>query len=314
MPAVALLDDPAALDRLLKATGAIAWRLDWQTLTFTYMGSQIETLLGWPLASWVGINDWVERMHPADRDQVVNFCISQSRAGIDHEAEYRALTVHGHCVWLRDVVHVVKGANSEVDSLVGFMFDISDRKKNEEELTRLHRQLEEFSYQDGLTGIANRRMFDSVLEREWSNAQRSGQPLALLLIDIDHFNSYNEHYGHLQGDECLRQLARTLSGAANRPRDFFARLGGEEFAWILPETHLEAARAIGERCLQLMRQHPIPHAASPQGQPLSLSLGAGVTVPARRDFAAGFVDQVDALLFQAKRAGRRRGEYKDFRA
>lgn len=313
MPAAALHNDSAVHTALLEATGAIPWRLDWQTLTFTYVSPKIETLLGWPQASWLGINDWVERMHPDDRDQAVNYCISQSRAGVDHEAEYRALTVHGNYLWLRDVVHVVRGADGEVESLIGFMFDISERKKTEEHLARLHKQLQEFSWQDGLTGIANRRMFDNVLEREWANAQRSGQPLALLLIDIDHFKTYNEHYGHLQGDECLRQVARILSGAANRPRDFLARLGGEEFAWILPETHLEAARAIGERCLQLMRQQPIPHAALPVGSQLSVSLGGGATVPGKRAFAAGFVDQVDALLYQAKRAGRARGEYKDFR-
>ena len=119
------------------------------------------------------VNDWVERMHPDDREYVVDFCVSQSRAGVDHEADYRALTHDGDYVWIRDVVHVVR-KDGEVEALVGFMFDISERKKTEEQLMRLQKQLEEFSFKDGLTGIANRRMFDTVMEREWSSAQRTG--------------------------------------------------------------------------------------------------------------------------------------------
>ena len=210
---------------LLESTKAIPWRIDWQTMTFSYIGPQIETLLGWAPHSWVSVDDWVERMHPDDREYVVNFCVSQSRAGVDHEADYRALTINGDYVWIRDVVHVVR-KDGEVDALIGFMFDISERKKTEEHLVRLQKQLEEYSYQDGLTGIANRRMFDTVLEREWASAQRSQLPLSLIILDIDFFKQYNDHYGHIKGDECLRQVANTLSQAANRPRDFIARIGG----------------------------------------------------------------------------------------
>ena len=127
---------------LLESTKAIPWRIDWQTMTFNYIGPQIETLLGWPPQSWVSVDDWVERMHPDDREYVVNFCVSQSRAGVDHEADYRALTVNGDYVWIRDVVHVVR-KDGEVEALIGFMFDISERKKTEEHLLRLQKQLED---------------------------------------------------------------------------------------------------------------------------------------------------------------------------
>ena len=238
---------------LLESTKAIPWRIDWKTMTFSYIGPQIESLLGWKQDSWTSVNDWVERMHPDDRDYVVDFCVSQSRAGVDHEADYRALTENGDYVWIRDVVHVVR-KDGEVEALVGFMFDISERKKTEEHLIRLQKQLEEYSFQDGLTGIANRRMFDTVLEREWSNAQRTGLPLSLLIMDIDYFKQYNDHYGHIQGDECLRRVAQTLSRAANRPRDFIARIGGEEFVWLLPESDAESARLVARKCLHLIRQ------------------------------------------------------------
>lgn len=297
---------------LLESTKAIPWRIDWKTMTFSYIGPQIESLLGWKQDSWVGVNDWVERMHPEDRDYVVDFCVSQSRIGVDHEADYRALTSNGEYVWIRDVVHVVR-KDGEVEALVGFMFDISERKKTEEHLVRLQKQLEEYSFQDGLTGIANRRMFDTVLAREWSTAQRTGAPLSAIVLDIDYFKQYNDHYGHIKGDECLRQVAGTLSRAANRPRDFIARIGGEEFVWLLPETDAESARLVANKCLHLIRQQRIAHEFSAVSPLLSLSLGVGTTHATQHATALEFIEQVDQLLYKAKRNGRMRAELTDFR-
>lgn len=205
--------DQAVYKTLLESTRAIPWKIDWKTMTFAYIGPQIETLLGWSQASWVSAEDWATRMHPDDREKVVQFCIAQSQNGVDHEADYRALTAAGDYVWIRDVVHVVRDDNGEVDALIGFMFDISERKKTEEQLLTLQKQLEEYSYKDGLTGVANRRMFDMVLATEWANAQRSQQPLSLILLDIDHFKQYNDHYGHVQGDDCLKSVGQALSRA-----------------------------------------------------------------------------------------------------
>jgi diguanylate cyclase (GGDEF)-like protein/PAS domain S-box-containing protein len=297
---------------LLESTRAIPWRIDWKTMTFSYIGPQIEQLLGWKQDSWLSVNDWVERMHPDDRAYVVDFCVSQSRMGVDHEADYRALTQSGEYVWIRDVVHVVR-KDDEVEALVGFMFDISERKKTEEHLERLQKQLEEYSFQDGLTGIANRRMFDTVLEREWNQAQRSGAPLSVLVVDIDYFKQYNDHYGHVKGDECLRRVAQTLARAANRPRDFIARLGGEEFVWLLPETDAESARLVAHKCLHLLRQQQIPHEFSPVSSLLSISLGVGTTTVSMHATALEFVEQVDQLLYKAKHNGRMRAEFSDFR-
>ncbi|MDR6917177.1 diguanylate cyclase (GGDEF)-like protein/PAS domain S-box-containing protein [Pseudomonas sp. 3296] len=297
---------------LLESTNAIPWRIDWKTMTFSYIGPQIEALLGWKQDSWVTVNDWVERMHPDDRDYVVEFCVSQSRAGVDHEADYRALTQQGDYVWIRDVVHVVR-KDGEVEALVGFMFDISERKKTEEHLSRLQKQLEEYSFQDGLTGIANRRMFDTVMEREWAHAQRTGLPLSLLILDIDYFKQFNDHYGHIKGDECLRQVAQTLSLAANRPRDFIARIGGEEFVWLLPETDAESARLVARKCLHLIRQQQIAHEFSPVSPLLSVSLGVGTTVAPLQATAVDFIEQVDKLLYRAKHNGRMRAEFADLR-
>lgn len=305
-------DTDSVYKTLLESTKAIPWRIDWKTMTFSYIGPQIESLLGWKQDSWIGVNDWVERMHPDDRDYVVQFCVSQSQAGVDHEADYRALTPTGEYVWIRDVVHVVR-KDGEVEALVGFMFDISERKKTEEHLVRLQKQLEEYSFQDGLTGIANRRMFDTVLEREWSTALRTGSPLSAIILDIDYFKQYNDHYGHIKGDECLRQVAGTLSRAANRPRDFIARIGGEEFVWLLPETDAESARLVAHKCLHLIRQQRIAHEFSAVAPLLSLSLGVGTTHATQHATALEFIEQVDQLLYKAKRNGRMRAEHMDFR-
>ena len=298
--------DSTVYKTLLESTRAIPWRIDWATTTFTYIGPQIEALLGWSPSSWTGVQDWVERMHPEDRDRVFNFCVSQSQAGIDHEADYRALTKDGGYVWIRDVVHVVRNEHGEVDSLIGFMFDISKRKKTEQELERLRKEFEALSFKDGLTGVANRRMFDSVLELEWANARRNNQPLSLIMVDIDFFKQYNDRYGHVQGDECLKRIGHRLSHAGTRPHDFFARFGGEEFVLVLPQSDAAAAALVAERCRHLVFKEQIPHATSPVSQILTISVGVGTIVPTHKDEPLRFIEEVDARLYRAKQAGRNR--------
>lgn len=291
---------------LLESTKAIPWKIDWATMQFAYIGPQIESLLGWSPQSWATVDDWAARMHEDDRERVVNFCVTQSKGGFDHEADYRALTKDGRHVWLRDVVHVVRNLDGSVNSLVGFMFDISERKIAEEQLAALQKELEILSFVDGLTGIANRRRFDQVMKTEWANARRNSQPLSLVMVDIDHFKAYNDHYGHLQGDESLKRAAQALSAAATRPRDAVARFGGEEFALILPESDAASAQKIAERCRSLMFKEQIAHAASPVSQILTLSFGVGTVVPTQEGGMMEFIDAVDRQLYQAKQQGRDR--------
>jgi diguanylate cyclase (GGDEF)-like protein/PAS domain S-box-containing protein len=299
-----LEDDPSVYKTLLESTKAIPWKIDWSTLTFAYIGPQIEELLGWEPSSWVGVQDWAERMHEEDRDRVVNFCVSQSQAGVDHEADYRALTKDGRFVWIRDVVHVVRKPNGEVDSLIGFMFDISERKQTEQKLIDLQKELEQLSFKDGLTGLANRRKFDLSMEIEWRNAKRTGKPLSLIMVDIDYFKQYNDHYGHLQGDDCLKSVSKALNESATRARDFVARFGGEEFVLVIPESDAEAATAVAERCREAILKLQIPHEKSSISQWLSISLGVGTIVPTPNDQLLDFINQVDRRLYLAKQKGR----------
>ena len=300
----ALEPDSTVYKTLLESTRAIPWKIDWASQRFAYIGPQIEQLLGWEPSSWVTVEDWAMRMHPEDRDFVVNFCVSQSLAGVDHEADYRAQTRDGDYVWIRDVVHVVRKNDGEVDCLIGFMFDISERKKTEEQLVKLQKELEELSFKDSLTGIANRRMFDTLVDNEWETARRARQPLSLILIDIDFFKQYNDHYGHLQGDDCLKRVAQALSQAATRSRDFFARFGGEEFVLVLPETDHKAALKIAERCRGLIFKLQQPHIRSTASQNLTISLGVGTAIPSTHDDVRQFIERVDQRLYRAKQKGR----------
>jgi diguanylate cyclase (GGDEF)-like protein len=232
--------------------------------------------------------------------------VSQSQAGVDHEADYRALNASGEYVWIRDVVHVVRNDDGSPQALIGFMFDISERKKTEEKLLVMQRQLEDYSFRDGLTGVPNRRKFDAVLDEEWDAARRHTQPLSLILIDIDFFKQYNDHYGHVQGDDCLKRVGTALSGVASRPRDLLARYGGEEFVLVLPATDEAAATRVSERVRQALFKAQIPHAASSVGQLLTVSQGVGTLIPSASDTLMQFIDAVDRRLYRAKQAGRDR--------
>lgn len=289
---------------LLESTKAIPWKVDWVTLQFSYIGPQIETLLGWSADSWRSIEDWAARIHPEDRESIVNFCVAQSRAGIDHEADYRAMTKDGRYVWIRDVVHVERNAQGEVSSLIGFMFDISERKNNEQALEDLQKELEALSYNDSITGVSNRRKFDAVMAMEWQRAQESQQPLSLILLDIDYFKQYNDYYGHLAGDACLKRVTHVLTNAGLRKGDFFARFGGEEFVIVLPCTQADEAKEIAEHCRRIILQEKIQHQQSSIGEVLSISLGVGTMVPTAEDDLLSFINRVDKCLYLAKRRGR----------
>jgi diguanylate cyclase (GGDEF)-like protein/PAS domain S-box-containing protein len=303
-----LSSESAVYKTLLESTHAIPWKIDWASMQFAYIGPQIEALLGWSQQSWLSVDDWAARMHPEDRESVVNFCVAQSQAGVDHEADYRALTKDNGYVWIRDVVHVVRDESGKVEALIGFMFDITERKKTEEKLLALQKELEALSYKDGLTNIANRRRFDASLEREWRTARSARQPLSILMVDIDYFKQYNDFYGHVRGDQCLTDIAQTLSLALDGPRDLVARFGGEEFVILLPDTDASVAHKVAERCQRLIQKKAIPHAGSPLGPQLTISIGLGTTVPAECREPSAFIEAVDRQLYAAKDKGRNRIE------
>jgi diguanylate cyclase (GGDEF)-like protein len=174
-----------------------------------------------------------------------------------------------------------------------------------DELKTLNRQLETLSTTDGLTGIANRRHFDAVLASEWSRAARLQQPLALAMIDVDWFKQYNDHYGHLEGDECLRQVALVLASCVRRAGDLAARYGGEEFAFIAPNCDAQQARQLAVKIQQAFAEMMLPHQRSEFGR-VTVSVGLASLVPQPGDTPHCLVREADQALYQAKEQGRNR--------
>ena len=211
-------------------------------------------------------------------------------------------------MWIRDVVHVVRNDQGEPEALVGFMFDISERKKTEERLLAMQKELEALSFKDGLTNIANRRRFNASLELEWESARSNGQPLSVLMFDIDFFKQYNDLYGHVKGDRCLVDIAQTLDLALDGQRDLVARFGGEEFVVLLPQADASVALKVAERCHRLIKKQAIIHAQSPHEQRITVSIGVGSVVPGEHMKPSDFIEAVDRQLYVAKRNGRNRIE------
>jgi diguanylate cyclase (GGDEF)-like protein len=172
------------------------------------------------------------------------------------------------------------------------------------EILSLNEQLEKLSYLDGLTGIANRRMFDLTAERELGHAYRRQYPLALIIFDLDCFKAYNDHYGHLQGDDCLQQVAQVIQGMARRPTDLAARYGGEEFVLLLPDATLSAAQRIAEKALREVDNLKLPHPTSGVSTVVTLSAGVTACVPQQQTGIKHLFKQADQALYQAKAQGR----------
>jgi diguanylate cyclase (GGDEF)-like protein len=166
--------------------------------------------------------------------------------------------------------------------------------------------LEQRSNQDELTGIGNRRHFQALFRSEWRRAARNGEPLALVMVDLDGFHDYNERYGHLAGDACLRQVARVLDAAARRAGDFVARWGGEEFAVVLPRTEADGALRVAEELRARVESLAIPHDTSPVSNIVTISAGAAAVIPEMELAPEALLTLADEALYRAKAEGRNR--------
>ena len=212
-----------------------------------------------------------------------------------------------------------------VIAAIDMVEDIAERKRTEEELQKTkevaenaklklekinqqlgeaNRELQRLTFIDGLTGIANRRHFDQVLDREWRRALRGQKPLSLILSDIDFFKNYNDHYGHLEGDDCLRRVAKALTKVARRPGDLVARYGGEEFEVILPDTDSENASKLAEKARTAVLSLEIPHGSSEVSDYVSISLGVASSNPDSDLSSHKLIEAADKSLYSAKLKGR----------
>lgn len=165
---------------------------------------------------------------------------------------------------------------------------------------------------DPLTRLANRRRFDEVLDKEWQRALRGQTPLSLVLFDADYFKAYNDHYGHIAGDECLKRIAEAMTHTARRPADLVARFGGEEFGIILPDTDGQGAVTMAENLRQKIEELGFSHAASPAGR-VTLSGGCATLTPVVGEEVTELLTSADEALYEAKRQGRNRIQVAVFR-
>ncbi|MFT7625492.1 MAG: diguanylate cyclase (GGDEF)-like protein, partial [Myxococcota bacterium] len=166
--------------------------------------------------------------------------------------------------------------------------------------------LQAMTRQDYLTELANRLEFDRRLDNEWLRCGRDRSSLAVIMVDIDHFKRYNDHYGHAIGDDCLRQVAKALAGCARRPADLISRYGGEEFALLLPDTDLDGAMGVAEVCCEAVRAFELDHADSPTATYVTISAGAAAAIPVRGTSPDSLVQAADNGLYLAKDTGRNR--------
>ena len=216
-------------------------------------------------------------------------------------------------MWVGDRIHLVMGLMMVIFGLtmlatsaqVHRLFRYAEKLRRELfSSSEVAQALEYLVRLDSLTGIPNRRLFEEELGKEWARAKRDNAPLALITADIDHFKEYNDHYGHPAGDLCLVDVAQTLYHALSRPGDVAARIGGEEFAILLPQTDLNGAIAVGEQIRERILALSLPHEASPVTSQVTLSFGVSSSELASVASPAELIRTSDIALYEAKRCGR----------
>jgi len=273
----------------------------------TYCSPSMQSVLGWSPSELIG--EQVEcLMHPDDvgvyLDMLPRFRTGQESAAL----YYRGRHKNGGYVHMEARMSMVRdGVTGEPYEIVSTSRDVTDRVAAELKLQAAYDSMERLASLDALTGLANRRIFDQTLEREWRRAHREGAPLALLLLDVDFFKPYNDALGHPAGDYCLRRIAQCMADIVQRPGDLAARYGGEEFVALLPATDTAGALHIAHRIVDALAELAIPHPESPVGR-LSVSAGVAGIVPDSGAAPGTLIMAADRALYAAKKSGRNRIE------
>ena len=274
----------------------------------TYVSPSVFDVVGYLPSELLGGGVY-ELVHPDDRPQMLVARANLTDDNPSVDLTFRARHKDGHYVWIAGRYRMLP----ERQGIVAMLSDITAQKTAELALAESNAQLEAANrnllnlvHQDGLTGIANRRRFDEVLDAEFRRARREQSPLGLVLFDVDHFKKFNDRYGHTAGDECLRRVAKAAQQALRRPCDLIARYGGEELVAVLPATCVEGSINIGERVRQAVAALKITHEVSSYGF-ATISAGASAIIPTDTgETPLGLINAADAALYQAKLEGRNR--------
>lgn len=280
-----------------------------------YLTPQFERMLGLPkkpdLEPWQSLDALI---HPEDRTAFMSqLDVFRSERPTHFRTEQRMVHGDGTPRWILIQGRTFLNDEGQPVRMAGSGTDISDLKRLELELRnamreaeRLAEEMRTLSRTDGLTGIANRRHFDEHLTESWGRAARYGQALSILLFDVDHFKRYNDHFGHLEGDRCLKQVVEVMSLKARRAGDLVARYGGEEFVVVQYGTDLQAAEACAQQIRMEVAALKLPHPASDVCDVVTLSGGVASTMPQSGDRPELLIASADECLYIAKETGRNR--------
>jgi diguanylate cyclase (GGDEF)-like protein/PAS domain S-box-containing protein len=299
------LKESEARHRLLAENGAdMVFQMD-MDLVRRYVSPACREILGYEAEEMVGVKAF-GTVHPDDAEHVAQIfqtvlCGGSERATIVNRMRHR----NGGWIWVEAQLRALKDAESGATSgVIGSLRDISVRKTAEDQLEEANRRLEALAGQDGLTGLANRRTFNDALAREHRRALRDRTRVAMIMIDVDWFKSFNDRYGHPAGDECLKRVSGAIENTLPRPGDIVARYGGEEFAVLLPNTDENGAALMADRIRRAVLALAIEHDASPAGV---ATISAGVATWAPNAIDTGLetlMRDADRALYRAKDNGR----------
>jgi diguanylate cyclase (GGDEF)-like protein/PAS domain S-box-containing protein len=275
--------------------------------TRRYVSPAIYELLGWNPEELVG-KRYTQIVHPDDVSNLEEV-LAQCRSGKPYNTlAYRCRRKDGTYLWMEANLRLyVDPSTGQPVGYVNVVRDIASRKAAEEQLHLAFNLAENLASIDGLTGLANRRRLDETLDREWRRAMRDRSPISLLLLDVDHFKAYNDLYGHLQGDACLRQIADSARAIIHRPADLLARYGGEEFVVVLPNTESTGALAIAEQIRLAVENCDLSHEGNTHRR-ITVSIGCATHFPELDTTPTLLLTAADQALYQAKNSGRNRIE------
>ena len=315
------------------AIGYFAYDKTRATITLSSMGCAV---FGWEGGEVMRLREWIHLLHPEDRKAVLHQHKQTWLLRQPLRMQYRIRRANdGATRWVQiwgeyEASSAASAALQSVEGgrVTGTVQDITERKQTEQELANYRATLEKKVRLDPLTRIANRRALDEHVSAQWQRAARQQRTLSLLMLDIDHFKHYNDHYGHVEGDECLKRVAHALAAMVSRTDEIVARYGGEEFAVLLPDTDAAAALVMAQKICDAVRNLGIAHAASATAPCVTISIGvasirpvwsgggiesgdeADGTAAADKELTTAMTqalfEQADAALYTAKQQGRNR--------
>lgn len=271
-------------------------------------------VMGWPIEQQVGRRVMLVWGHPDDHEKVRDVQRKLDQTGVAQDFQYRLRDTQGayheflmQAVVLNGLSYVdARDVTRELQDQQALQ-ELNNRLQASNEQLKAHEALLlQMTQRDELTQLANRRRFDEQLDKEWRRSTREGLPLAVVMIDVDHFKAYNDHYGHPAGDACLRSVAEAMQRCLGRPHDLLARYGGEEFILLLPHTPAKGALKVAEKLRQAVEALDHPHERSPTGPRVTVSVGVAALVPVESMASSALVTAADQALYQAKTQGRNR--------